>query len=346
MALLWYDGCGEYYATTDIPRVWTSGGGGATVGSTGRRSGQAISCGQAAHTFFKGFNNGSGDRIIVGMAVKWPSLPSTTSIFHRVYGEGFNHLQFKVHNTGQISCELVSINNQVAITSGTPISADTWHYFEYDVTVGQTDGICILRVDGVELANQTSLDTRHFSASSDAIDALQWQSSASFTARFDDIYICDGTTAIRNGFLGDVQCDVVAADGDGTTSAFDTTFPSSPTTHYTKVDEATPNDETDYNETPTNGDVDLFDYAALPSISGGATVLGVKASILARKIDAGPCNIRAVARPVATNRNGTSQPLQVDYNYKHEIWAQNPETSADWTDALINASEFGVEKVA
>jgi hypothetical protein len=343
MALLWFDGCGEYYATADLDRVWTSAGSGTTVGATGRRGGQAISCGQAGQQIWKGFNNGSTDRIICGMAIKFPVLPASQAIFCRVYGGGFNHIQFELKSSGAIACELVQINNQVAITSAI-ITADTWHYFEFDLTIGQSDGAVIMRVDGVEEDNQTGLDTRHSSTSIDSLDAIQWQGASSFTVRFDDIYICDATGTIRNTFLGDIQCDAVFPDGAGASAQFDTLTGAA--THWQAVDEATPDDDTSYIETPTVNDLDLFTYGALPTIAGGSSVLGVKVPMLAKKIDSGDCNIRAVTQPVLTPRNGSSVPLQTDYDYKIHIWEQNPElTTTDWTDATINAAEFGVEKL-
>jgi hypothetical protein len=345
MALLWFDGCGEYYGTNEITRVWNSRLNATVDVGTGRRSGNCIKCTAQTHHVWKGFENGSPTTVIVGFAMKIESTLPTDTNFVRLYGDGTNHLSFFVRNNG--ACGIDRGSTEMAVSSAGIWTADVWKYVELKVLIDNTTlGTVEVRVDGVTVASATGLDTRN-GGTTDTVNAVQFSSSASQTVRYDDVYICDTTTAIRNDFLGDTQCDVVLADGDGATSAFDTTFPASPTTHYTKVDEATPNDDTDYNETPTNADVDLFTYAALPAIAGSSSVKGVKVAIMAKKNDAGACNIRAVARPVSINRNGpTSFPLQVDYDYKQEIWAQNPETSADWTDALINASEFGVEKIA
>ena len=50
------------------------------------------------------------------------------------------------------------------------------------------------------------------------------------------------------------------------TANWDTTFPASPTTHYTKVDEGTGSpDDADYNETTTNNDIDEYGFQDTPA---------------------------------------------------------------------------------
>ena len=56
----------------------------------------------------------------------------------------------------------------------------------------------------------------------------------------------------------------INAIGDVTID-FDSTFPASPTTHYTKVDEGTTTpDDADYNETTTTGDIDRYSLGTTP----------------------------------------------------------------------------------
>jgi hypothetical protein len=64
-------------------------------------------------------------------------------------------------------------------------------------------------------------------------------------------------------------------DGDVLTG-WDTTFPASPTTHYTKIDEGTASpDDTDYNETTTPDDVDEQSFGAVPANTDQVTQIDV-----------------------------------------------------------------------
>jgi len=57
----------------------------------------------------------------------------------------------------------------------------------------------------------------------------------------------------------------ILVDADVTTG-WDTTFPASPTTHFTKVDEGTVSpDDTDYNETTIQDDIDEYGFQDTPA---------------------------------------------------------------------------------
>lgn len=66
--------------------------------------------------------------------------------------------------------------------------------------------------------------------------------------------------------------------GDLGTSQWETTYPASPTTHYTKIDETTV-DDADYNSTKTLGKTDWFSLSnATGQITAGSTIDSVKIS--------------------------------------------------------------------
>ena len=65
-------------------------------------------------------------------------------------------------------------------------------------------------------------------------------------------------------------------DGDLGTPQWETTYPASPTTHYTKIDESTV-DDADYNKTKTLGKTDWFSLTdATGKITAGSTIDSVK----------------------------------------------------------------------
>ena len=337
MALQFFDGCGEYYPTAQLHRVWDSIANATVLPTSGRRSGACIRLGATTHHIGKSFPQVQS--IVAAFALSIPSLPAGDSIIGRFYGAGVNHLNIYIDSLGHIGVERGStelVETTAVITGG------TYYYLEVKVLISNTVGTVDIQIDGVNEASGTGLDTNN--SGTDVVDAVYVVGYNASQLDVDDFYIVDTSgLAPWNDFLGDVRADMVLPNGDGTTSDFDTTFPASPTTHSTKVDENPATDDTDYNETNTPNDIDLFDYAAVPTIAGASGVLGVKSMALARKTNAGTANMRLVTRPVSTNFNGPSEPLGSDYRYHFNIWEDNPETSSVWTDATINAAQFGIE---
>jgi hypothetical protein len=341
MALLFFDGCGEYYATADVQQVWTHADSVTVQPTSGRRGDACISIGGSTQEVHQGFP--STGTIVFGTAWKVPTIIAGNTTYWEIWGTGpFVHVSLQVTATGAIRC-LNGGSTEIVVSAAGVVTADTWHYLEFKVTISDTIGQITVRVDEVEVIGTDADENTRNAGDSDLASMIKWRGPAVADGhRFDDVYILntDGDSPY-NDFLGDAQIDAVLPDGTGASSDFDTTQGSA--THYENVDEATPNGDTDYNETNTANDVDLFEYAALPAIADGATVFGVKVTSYLNKQDAGSAPVRMVARPAATNRNGVSLFPQTSYRYPYEIWPDNPETSTPWTDATINASEYGVE---
>lgn len=341
MAVLFFDGCGEYYTTSEGHRVWHSFPNTTVQPTSGRRGGAALQMTAATHHAGRGF--ASSQTVYIGFAFQIDVLPGTNAAVMRLYGEGQEHVRLVATPSGSLLIENSFVGADLIETAPGAISAGVFSYIEVGITISDTVGVAEIRVDGVSLASGTGLDTRN-GGTSDTVDAMYLFGSSGRTMLYDDVYVADNTgSAPQNTFLGDIRVDAVVPDGDGATSAFGTTFPASPTTHYTKVDESTPNDDTDYNEDSTPGNVDLFNYAAVPTISGGSTVMSVKVAACAKKTDAGIAKLRLVARPTSTNFNGADQGLSTDYKYLMQLWDTDPQAAAAWTDATINAAQFGVE---
>jgi len=347
MAVQFFDSCGDYYDSGDLDRVFTSFSNALVEPTNGRRGGACIELDGLFDNFSVGLP-GSETKII-GWAGRFGGLGAvTTNPYMQMGGDGVTHCTMTIHSDGTIYIKRGSQSGTiVAQSSSGVITTGTYFYIEWKLKIGDsTDGLTVVRVDGVEVINQTDIDTNNIApGAADNVHFIFARSpSIADGHKIDDLYISDlSGGAPQNDFLGDIQVDTVFPDGAGATSDFDTTVGSA--NHFENVDENPADDDTSYNETATDNDVDLFEYAALPSIIGGALVLSVKATILAKKTDAGISQMRAVARPLSTNRVGAAMFIGTDYQYFSEIWDLNPETSGAWTDATVNASEFGVEKL-
>lgn len=338
MALLFFDGCGEYYDTAHLEQVWDGSSSGPSVGLVGRRGGAGITC-ASLDSMDKIIPITTGS-VFCGFAIEFTSV--VQDVFFHIFRESSVHINLELEANGAITINYGPSSSQTS-SSGL-VSPGVYHYLEIQALVDDSVGLYTVKLDGIQILTNSSVDTQNGGLA--GIDRIRFgDTGAHTTLRFDDVYILDttGTPAAQKTFLGDIRVDAVFPDGDGTQTQFDTTFPASPTTHYTKVDENPATADTDYNETATVNDTDLFDYAALPSVAGGSTVLSVKVAALARKTDAGSRTLQLVTRPVSTNFNSGDKALQTDYHYKFELWDEDPQAAAAWTDSTINAAEFGVE---
>ena len=338
MSLKFFDGCGEYYGTSEIADLWSIVGTPTVVATGGRRNGAYIALG-----------NGDSIAYIVPVAVQ--ELIIGFGYRSTTFLENSDIVQFKNAGNIEVTLELTAAGGLKFMEGGTVelgrtangiLIANTWHYIEARVKVDNSpDGEIEIRVDGVQVLINNAVDSQ------DALPLIDLIAFMEFTVSWDvdDLYVLDPATGVapHNDFLGDIQIDAVLPDGDGALTEFTTSEPDPPTTHYTSIDENPHTSDTDYVESDVPNDRDMFTFPSLPTITGGSSLLGVKAVALVKKTEAGLAQFRLAARPVATQRNGGTQTLATDYTYYMELWDLNPETSAAWTDALFNASEFGVE---
>tara|TARA_R110000772_G_scaffold267971_3_gene393609 strand:- start:40052 stop:41062 length:1011 start_codon:yes stop_codon:yes gene_type:complete len=334
MAVLFFDGCGETYPTADIKTVWQSAATPTVVAGTGRRGGACIAIGSSDNITALLPNS---TELIIGSAIRPTSGPGTSHII-RLFGDNDDHVSLQFTNAGAIEARR-GVATVLATSANAIMQLNVWTYIEFRVLFGDTAaGEVEIRANGVQVAVNLACDTKD--GATDFYNRVNW---AEFTQTFDvdDVYIVDTTgSAPYNTWLGDVEIEGAVPDGVGATSGFGTTFGSA--THYLNVDEAGSDGDTTYNQGAAQ--TDTYTVGNVAAIAGGSTVLGVKAVAVVKKVDAGLSQVQMVARPLATDRIGlVTHTLPTDYVGVTEIWADNPEVSAPWTDATFNASEFGVK---
>jgi hypothetical protein len=218
-------------------------------------------------------------------------------------------------------------------TSAAALSPGVWYYVEWRVTIGNT-GSSVVRLNEVEVLNLPSVDTMQTTTASANVVRLG-ASASGVGSSYDDVYVFDATGSTNTAFVGDCRVERLAPTGAGATTAWTPSAGS----NYACVDEAPPNSDTDYVSSATAGQTDTYAFGNLTTASG--TVFAVQATAYARKDDAGTRSLALVARPGSTDRVGATQGVTDAYTSLAELWNANPDTSAPWTIAEVNASEFG-----
>jgi hypothetical protein len=264
---------------------------------------------------------------------------AATDIFKFMEG-ATNHTVIGIDGSGHI----VAKRNTTLLTGGTSsnvLSLNTWYSLEILTKVHDTTGTVEVRVNGSNSGwlNLSSLDTRN--GATGVINQLQISPTNAFNALcFADFIIWDTTgSAPNNTFLGSKRVTLVAADGDGTTSSW---TPNSGANNFSRVNEASVDDDTSYISSNAAGTVQLFTFAD----NAFGTVNAVITNIYNRKDDANAYTLAEQCRSGGTTYTGAKTLTPgATYFCEQEIRELDPATSAAWTASGVNAAEFGVKQV-
>ena len=241
-------------------------------------------------------------------------------------------------SAGTIAAYKSDVGTLLGTSSGVTVVTDQWHCLEGYVKIHDTTGEVTLKLDGTQVLNLTSVDTRN-GGTTGLIDNIAIQASYSYGASFylDDIVIRDDAWPGQGGLY------VITPSSDGSVD----NWTASAGNQYECVDDNPPNDYTDYISTgiTTLNTKQLFGHGGLPdqtydSIAFAAVLVKAKSTA------SGDGNIRPIIVNSGNYGNGTTVPLgPVTSRYLFSAFIVNPEGSAAWTEAEINATEFGVETI-
>lgn len=248
---------------------------------------------------------------------------------------GTVHCQLRSDASGNIEAWRGNGAAYLGETASPVLTTSTYYYIEVKVTIDDSAGEIVVRVNGTEVLNLTGKDTRNGGNASH--DRVQFIGTA-FSANecFDDVYVTD------DGFIGDSGCEVhtLMPTGAGN-SAQGTRGGADSGANWSQVEEVGPNGDTDYVEESTNGEKDTY---ALADLSTSHThVKAVKAWAYAKLSAAGNRAIYNEIRTGGSDYDGNSKALSTSYDYYEHVWTQNPNTTADWTPSEVDGLEAGFE---
>lgn len=349
----------DHYATADLVLKWSAvvnpstGASPAINATAGRRGGGAVVI----------TNDGSlrkdlaGSRtLIVGFAQKISTFPTGTDPSSTIHwmtlgnADG-NHLYLAVSLDGSIAAYRrdTAVTNATAYTllgrtTGGILQAGVYAYVEVKATISAaTSGSVKVLVNGVTALNLTGIKTISYASVTETVTRvllLNPTSALGTTTTYDDLYIADNSGALNNDFFGDVRIDAVMPNAEGTYKEF---TPDTGTVHYTRVNEAIA-DQTTYVAASSVGARDSYQFTDLASIVG--VVRGVQIVDAAVKDDAGVRSIAHLSKSGVSEQYSAALPLSTDRKLYTTIQETDPATGTYWTQAGINAAEFGVTVAA
>lgn len=238
--------------------------------------------------------------------------------------------------------ELVIRNGGVTelARSAPVIIGDVWYHIEARCVLHDSTGEIQVRVDGVEVINETGLDTKN-GGTKTVFDTARWERSGlggSAAHDYDDVFVMNGVGPNNNNFLGPCRVTVLLPNGDASPEEWDL---STGVDTFALIDEATPNGDTDYIESDVPGEkaqVTLTDLTDTTHV-----VYGIQLTAYTRRTEAGPASFRMGVESDANIANGSDHALSESYIIYRDVIELDPDGDVAWVPAQVNALEAFVE---
>lgn len=242
------------------------------------------------------------------------------------------------------------IGNGTLVAQTDPIiTASSWNHIEVQVYLHDTLGWIRVAVNGVHRFEATGLDTKFDSSNIVSVSQHRAYLDNSVGGNFfmDDYILYDftGTPAtdtdfcptydgagIATGYIGELQVMYLPPNGN---TAEDDWLKSTGTSAFALVDETTP-DDTDYIYSTAVNDLTELSLTDLPAEI--TYVRGVDLWGRLAKIDSGEARIKFGMKSVAATSDATERPVTVEPTYWWDQKNLDPNTSARWTRAGLNAA--------
>lgn len=278
----------------------------------------------------------------LGFALNVQSVPPGTapSQLLKLSGDGgtTDHVILSLQPNGQLVWARGSVGTTLGALTVVP-TINRWYYIEARISLGDTGGEIVCRVDGNADLNLTSIDTKN-AGTLPYFDTLVIGNGGgtggnSGSHYFDDVYVCDTTGTRNNTFLGPIRVQTLSPNAAGADSGL---TPLSGSNYQNVSDQ----NSATYNFSATIGTRDTY---ALPDLATGTTsVLAVRNVVTGQNSDAGGGGFKPVVRSGGTNYYDPTVTVGASNRvYSQAVRETDPATSAPWTVPNVNALQVGAE---
>jgi hypothetical protein len=260
MALLWMDSF-DHYVTADLAEKYAFVNAAFTILAAGNgRHGSGCASSDSTTlssltppvTAAAGAPAGS-TTLVVGYALRISAAANLTMV--QVLSAGT--VQASVHFNASNFAQAFRGTNSGSLLGTASVGAlptAAFAYVEAKIVLHPSAGSIVVRVNEVVVLDVTGVNTTATGTALWDTVRIGGQNAGSSSWRVEDLYILDGTgPAPLNTFLGDCRVDARLPTAEGASYAW---TPSAGTDNALMVDEAAPNDDVDFNATPTVGATD------------------------------------------------------------------------------------------
>jgi hypothetical protein len=226
-------------------------------------------------------------------------------------------------------------------TGATPMPENVWHtvevHWKTTTTASSADGVIEVWLDGTRQINLQAVDSTFTSTLN--LLYLQFGLTPNNYSNYylDDIAINDTLGTINNGQIGDGRVVLLKPNAAGT-NAVQLRGGTDTGANFSQCNEL-PMSMAQYVYSATAGDRDTYNIADLPA--GNWSVNSVDVIALAQNSDALAGSLGLTVKSGVTTNEGAAQALSTGASYYHQLYETDPNTSAAWTNAAVNALEVG-----
>jgi hypothetical protein len=280
----------------------------------------------------------------IAMRLYLPSLSPANSQGPDIrFNDAGNEIQLAISfsSTGQIFVWRGDRTTLIGSTAAPVITAAAWNHIEIKtVASNSSSGTVEVRVNGVAVISLSGVNTVATANVNYAQTVFAGRGNELVNSYFKDCVWWDGTGSTNNNFLGTVSVVTKRPDTDVT---FNWT-PSTGTTGFPLIDEATPNDADfisagDPPPSPSTFGLENLE-ADVTSIRGVITVARM------RKTDGGTCNAQVSVVSGASVDAGLNRPMTTAFTYWWDVAEVDPATSSAWTPVGFNAASLRINRTS
>lgn len=257
------------------------------------------------------------------------------------------HVSVRITPTGSIAVYTGHpTTTETLIGESAPIIvANAWQRIEAKVVIHDTTGSVQVKVENVSVLTLSNKDTKIATGSANVQNIVCSNSFWGGLGAGPDLYvkdlaIWDSTGALNNDFLGNYGIAVLepASDVSGTWTTI-----GGAGSAFASINETSPDDDTKYIYSPWAAAT--ADVCTLTDLPAAATrVLFAQTVVRARKSDGGDGNLQVGLIATTLTANGADRPITTAYTYWTDISETDPDTSAAWAVAVMNAAKIRFDR--
>ncbi len=207
------------------------------------------------------------------------------------------------------------------------VNSSSWYSVTAEIVISDTVGRVTICIDGAQVLNLTSVDTRNGSPTT--VDTIQIGDGVS-NFFVDDVYVIDVATKLT----AHPRIETLYPNSDGATLNF---TPSTGSDHFAVVDEAQAS-SSDYLSGSNVGDLDLLGLGNLSSSPASIEEVCIVGYL--QKTDATARSMALGVKSGATTSDGSNFNLNSSGLRHERPLATDPNTSAAWAAAAVDALQL------
>lgn len=281
-------------------------------------------------------------KVFFGMAHFLTNLPSNSARYSFAQFRNNGNaaiVSFTCSTTGEIS---VRSGDQAGTILGTSAAGafvnGAYHHVECMANINGAAGAAEVRVDGVVVLSLTGINLGSTPIAQVVAGSTSVNTHGIGTFYHADLRVGDDLGGVNDDFMGDRRVFTLFPDADGSPQQWTPLSGSA----FSNIDEAAPDGDTTYIESPTIGQVSRIGFAAVPA--NIAQINGIAYVNYARKTDVGSSGLQVNAVSNATVEDGTNNALAVTYAYQPlQLFDEDPDIAGPWTPASVDASFMELE---